>query len=128
MGNRWFDLPRVWVIICILTLVFTIGGNWFLMAYVGRDNSVEISEIKLCQEDLKQEVNTIKTKNITRDKNDEEVKCFMVKFHEWQIKDAEWKGMQSEINKSNLYYGGLDKVQEFMNLSEENKKAVSKKN
>jgi len=28
MGNRWFDLPRVWVIICILTLVFTIEKDW----------------------------------------------------------------------------------------------------
>ena len=50
MGNRWFDLPRVWIIISILMVVFSVGGNWYIYGHLTKDTVKRVEKLENCAE------------------------------------------------------------------------------
>jgi len=127
MGNRFLGIPRAMAIFSLFTAIFTIGGTWGVHAYMGKENAKELKEVKMCQSVLKEDVSTLKNENEYQNKTINTLTKYVEKDHEWKIKDAEWKGMMSEITKSNLYYGKAENVKKLMDLSNENKNTILKK-
>ena len=124
------DKQRVFILflIAVVSASIAVGGAWGVNTLTRELQTKKLD--KLCDEQkiIKEEVIQIQTENITRDENDEDVKEFMRGFREWQLKDAEWKGKVGEAINQSMYYGESGKLGDILKISEENKKALPKKN
>lgn len=121
------QLIMMGLIISIITSVFSVGGAWAVSLYRKDVAQLQITEVSLDTKQLRKDVDRIGIENINRDKNDIETELFIKSFHEWQLKDAEWKGKLGELLNQSMYYGKSDKLSEFLKLSDENKDAIPKK-
>ena len=105
-----------------------VGGAFAISTLTQDIQTEKISDLCTEQKIIKDKVLKIETENISRDEHDRETKEFRKTFIEWQIKDAEWKGKVGEAINQSMYYGESGKLGDILKISEENKKALPKKN
>ena len=124
------DKQRVLILFLIAVVSASIAvGGAFSINTITRDNQEKAIK-SLCGEQkiIKEKIIKIETGNVNRDKNDVDTKEFMKGFREWQLKDAEWKGKLGEAVNQSMYYGESGKLGDLLKISDENKRAISKKN
>ena len=68
MGNRWFNLPRTWIIISILIVVFSMGGNWYMYGNMAKETVKRVEKLEDCAEvhsefDKRIDINQIESEN-----------------------------------------------------------------
>ena len=130
MSNGTIDKQRVAILflIAVVSASLAVGGAFAFNTLTQDLQTEKISDLCKEQEEIKEKVLKIEAENIGRDEHDRETKEFRKTFIEWQIKDAEWKGKVGEAINQSMYYGESGKLGDILKISEENKKALPKKN
>ena len=68
MGNRWWSLPRTWIIISIAIVVFSMGGNWYMYGSMAKETVRRVEKLEDCAEvhsefDKRIDVNQMESEN-----------------------------------------------------------------
>ena len=123
----WKKIAWIIAIATFLGSLLTGTVDYAVEQYKGDQDRIKLEAVCVEQKHIKEEITEIRSGNKYRDKQINEFNGFIKEDQSWKIKDAEWKGVMSEIMKQSLFYGKVEDVKSLQKLSDDIKKGVSKK-
>lgn len=123
----WKKIAWIIAIATFLGSLLTGTVDYAVEQYKGDQDRIKLEAVCVEQKHIKGEITEIRSGNKYRDKQINEFNGFIKEDQSWKIKDAEWKGVMSEIMKQSLFYGKVEDVKSLQKLSDDIKKGVSKK-